>query len=128
MKNRNSHTVGAFLKLNIKIVERGKIDTHNTQIHHRSLFWLYIDTSIKCGGGKRQHVQLATVLLYPTCIPSVFNSHLLSVMNKKKTLDCRHVNIKSVRYMCKWAVVVVVVFIIIVVGFTTTCTISAYDH
>ena len=33
MKNRNSHTVGAFLKLNIKIVERGKIDTHNTQIH-----------------------------------------------------------------------------------------------
>jgi hypothetical protein len=49
MKNRNSHTVGAFLKLNIKIVERGKIDTHNTQIHHPSLFWLYIDTSIKCG-------------------------------------------------------------------------------
>ena len=49
MKNRNSHTVGAFLKLNIKIVERGKIDTHNTQIHDHSLFWLYIDTSIKCG-------------------------------------------------------------------------------
>ena len=27
------HSVGKVLKSNIKIVERGKIDTHNTQIH-----------------------------------------------------------------------------------------------
>jgi len=62
MKNRNSHTVGAFLKLNIKIVERGKIDTHNTQIHHRSLFWLYTDTSMKCGG--------ATLVLWAKTSPA----------------------------------------------------------
>jgi hypothetical protein len=41
--NNKYNTVGKFLKLNIKIVERGKIDTSNTQIHERSLSWL--DTS-----------------------------------------------------------------------------------
>jgi len=32
MKNREYHNVGTFPKSNRKIVERGKIDTHNTQI------------------------------------------------------------------------------------------------
>ena len=32
------HTVRTVPKSNIKIVERGKIDTSNTQIHDRSLF------------------------------------------------------------------------------------------
>jgi hypothetical protein len=31
-KNREYHNVGKFPKSNRKIVERGKIDTHNTQI------------------------------------------------------------------------------------------------
>jgi hypothetical protein len=34
----------------IKITERGKIDTSNTQIHDHSLSWLGTDTSIKGGG------------------------------------------------------------------------------
>ena len=34
MKNKTKyHTVGTIPKSNIKIVERGKIDTFNTQIH-----------------------------------------------------------------------------------------------
>ena len=41
MKNKNYHTVGIIPKLNIKIVERGKIDTSNTSIHDRSLSLSY---------------------------------------------------------------------------------------
>jgi len=33
MKNKKYHTVGTIPKSNIKFVERGKIDTPNTQIH-----------------------------------------------------------------------------------------------
>ena len=33
-------TIGTIPKSNIKIVERGKFDTTNTQIHDRSLFWI----------------------------------------------------------------------------------------
>ena len=33
MKNKTYHSVGTILKSNIKTVERGKIDTLNTQIH-----------------------------------------------------------------------------------------------
>jgi hypothetical protein len=33
MKNIKYHTVGTIPKANIKIVERGKINTPNTQIH-----------------------------------------------------------------------------------------------
>ena len=40
MKTKKYHTVRTVLKYNIKIVERGKIDTINTQIHDRSLSWL----------------------------------------------------------------------------------------
>jgi hypothetical protein len=42
MKNIKYDTVGTIPKSNIKIVERGKIDTSNTNT----------DTSIKCGGVK----------------------------------------------------------------------------
>jgi uncharacterized pyridoxal phosphate-containing UPF0001 family protein len=41
------HTVGTIQKSNIKIVERGKIDTLNTQIHDRSVSCLGTGTSIK---------------------------------------------------------------------------------
>ena len=34
-------------KYNRKIVERGKVDTPNTQIHDRSLSWLVIGSSVK---------------------------------------------------------------------------------
>jgi hypothetical protein len=37
MKNKKYHTVGTVPKYNIKIVERGKIDTFNTHIHEHSL-------------------------------------------------------------------------------------------
>jgi hypothetical protein len=39
-------------KSNIKIVERGKIDTPNSQIHDRSLSWLGTVILIKSGGVK----------------------------------------------------------------------------
>jgi hypothetical protein len=37
MKNKKCSTVGSIPKSNIKIVERGKIDTPNTEIHDHSL-------------------------------------------------------------------------------------------
>ena len=37
MKKKKYHTVGTISKSNIKIVERGKIYTTNTQIHDRAL-------------------------------------------------------------------------------------------
>jgi len=40
LKNENYHTVGTIPKSNRKIIERGKTDTPNTQIHDRSLTWL----------------------------------------------------------------------------------------
>jgi hypothetical protein len=49
VKNIKYHTFGTIPKSNIKIVERGKIDTPNTQIHDCSLSWLGTGTSIKCG-------------------------------------------------------------------------------
>jgi hypothetical protein len=39
-------------KSNIKIVERGKSDTTNTQIRDRSISWFGTGTSIKSGGIK----------------------------------------------------------------------------
>jgi hypothetical protein len=40
------HTTGTFPKSKREIVERGKIDTHNIQIHDCSLSWIGTDTSI----------------------------------------------------------------------------------
>ena len=47
------HTFGTFLNSNGKFVERGKIDTSNTQIHDSPLAWLATGTSIKSGGAKQ---------------------------------------------------------------------------
>ena len=47
-----SEQFGTIRKLNMKIVERGKIDTPNTQIHDRSTSCLRADTSIKSVGVK----------------------------------------------------------------------------
>ena len=44
MKNKKYHTVGTVPKSNGKIVESGKIDTHD-----RSLSWFGSGTSIKSG-------------------------------------------------------------------------------
>jgi hypothetical protein len=49
MKNSKYHTVGTIPKSNIKIVERGKFDTPNTQLHAHSLSWLGTVTPIKYG-------------------------------------------------------------------------------
>ena len=49
-KQTKKHSVGKIPKSNIKIVEKGKIDTPNTHIHDRSLPWLGTGTSIKSGG------------------------------------------------------------------------------
>jgi len=38
MRTTKYHKVGTIRNSNIKIVERGKIDTPNTQIHDRSHF------------------------------------------------------------------------------------------
>jgi hypothetical protein len=45
------HTDRTFPKSNIKIVERGKIDTPDTQVHAHFLSWLGTGTSIKSGWG-----------------------------------------------------------------------------
>ena len=47
MENLKHHTVGP--NSNIKIAERGNIDTPNTQIHDRLLSWLGTGTSVKSG-------------------------------------------------------------------------------
>ena len=47
MKNKNYQTVGTVLKSNRKILERGKIDTHNIHVHDWSLSWFGTDTSNK---------------------------------------------------------------------------------
>jgi len=52
MKNKKYHTERIIPKSNIKIVERGKIDTPNTHIHDCSLSWPGTGTSIKSGGVK----------------------------------------------------------------------------
>ena len=52
MKNKKFHIVDKLPKSNIKIVERGKTDTGNTQAQKRSLSLLDTDTSIKGGGIK----------------------------------------------------------------------------
>jgi len=49
MQNKNTTPVGTIPKSIIKIVERSKIDTSNTQIHDDSLFWLGTGTLIKSG-------------------------------------------------------------------------------
>jgi len=49
LKNKtNYHTVGTIPILNIKIVDRGKFENPNTQIHDHSLSWLGTITSNKC--------------------------------------------------------------------------------
>ena len=50
-KNKNT-TVGTIPNLNIKIAERGNIDTPNTQIHEIPLSWHGTGTSIKCDEAK----------------------------------------------------------------------------
>jgi hypothetical protein len=46
-KKKKFHTVGTVPESNRKIVERCKIDTHNTQELHRRLSWLGTGTAIK---------------------------------------------------------------------------------
>ena len=50
MKNKKYHTVRTVPKSSRKIVERGKIDTPNTQMHDLSLFRLGTGTSVTNGG------------------------------------------------------------------------------
>ena len=52
MKNKKYHIVDTLPKSNIKIVERGKTDTRNTQAQKRSLSLLGKGTSIKSSGIK----------------------------------------------------------------------------
>jgi hypothetical protein len=50
MKTKKCHTFGTVPKSNRKIIEKGKMDTPNKQIHDHSLSWLGTDTSIKMVG------------------------------------------------------------------------------
>jgi len=71
MKNKKYHTVETFPKFNCKIVERGKIDTPNTQIRDHSHSWLdtvripqdrwvrYLLQWIKCGLSKLSQYDLS---------------------------------------------------------------------
>jgi len=49
MKNKKYHTVGKVTKSDRNVVERGKTDTINTQIHDRSLSCFGTGTLIKSG-------------------------------------------------------------------------------
>ena len=49
MKNKKYHTGGTVLNSNIKIAERGKLDTPSTQPHDRSLSLQGTETLIKRG-------------------------------------------------------------------------------
>jgi hypothetical protein len=49
MKRKQYHTGELISRSNIKIVERGKIDTTNTQILDNGLFWLATCTSLNIG-------------------------------------------------------------------------------
>ena len=62
MKTKNT-TVGTIPKSNIKIVERGKIDTHNTQIHDLPLSWIDTDTLNKKKWG-RCHSHNYNIVIY----------------------------------------------------------------
>jgi hypothetical protein len=50
MENKTYHTVGIVSKSNNEIIERGSIDSANTQIQDRALSWLGIGHSIKMTG------------------------------------------------------------------------------
>ena len=50
MNYKSYHTVETIPKSNIKMVERDKIYTTNTQIHDGLLSWLGTGLSIKYGG------------------------------------------------------------------------------
>jgi hypothetical protein len=52
MKRKQYHTGECISRSNIKIVERGKIDTTNTQLLDNGLFWLATCTSLNIGGVK----------------------------------------------------------------------------
>lgn len=51
-KKTHYYPVGTIPKSSRKIVKTGKIDTSNTDIPDRSLFWLSTGTSINSGGLK----------------------------------------------------------------------------
>ena len=50
MKNKQYHTPGTIPKENIKIIERGQIDSTNTQMHDLLFSWHGTGTSLKGGG------------------------------------------------------------------------------
>ena len=52
VKNQKDYTVGIVPRFNWMIKETDKIHYPNTQIPNRSLSWLGLKTSIKCGGDK----------------------------------------------------------------------------
>jgi len=47
VKSKQHHTVGTIPRSNIKIIERGEVDTTNIQIHDHSLSWFGTGTSVK---------------------------------------------------------------------------------
>ena len=51
-KSKKIRTVRTIQKSNRKIVERGNIDTPNTQIHDQSFSWLCTGVPITSGGVK----------------------------------------------------------------------------
>jgi L-lactate utilization protein LutC len=70
MKNKKYHIVDTLPKSNIKIVERGKTDTGNTQAQKRSLSLL--------GTG---HISLVTVSLMRVTLANTFNISETEIQN-----------------------------------------------
>ena len=75
MKNIKNHIVETLPKSNIKIADRGKIDTPNKQILDRSFSWLGTGASIKSGSFKlvlrTQTFLLSEMMWSCKCFPHV---------------------------------------------------------
>ena len=75
--NKKYRTVGTISKSNIKIVDRGEIDTPITQMHYRSLSWLGTGTSVTSGGVNlvlcTQASPISEMMRSCKCFPHVSN-------------------------------------------------------
>jgi hypothetical protein len=84
MKTKNT-TVGTIPKSNIKIVERDKIDTSNTQIHDRSLSWCGTGTLINSGGVNFMYFYMAFVIKFSAeWSIKTFSIHFKGESNKRR--------------------------------------------
>ena len=107
MKNKKCHTVRTIPNSCINIVERGKIDTPNTQICDSSLSWLGTGTSVKSGWVKlvfwAQISSLSEMMQSCKCFPHVSKLSTLTYnganSNIKNAITLNIINVITISYM-----------------------------